>query len=747
MDLDCQGALTVRTHQSCIGKVHTPADDLSLHVSMIEAMDDTLIMRCSLSALKFSARCADRFQATYGWETEWRKSTLYAFNTAPPQGEDALMPSVDYKNPQAEVTFWHQVPIVQDHITFLRVPINQPQKQFLFLRDIISNFKFPLLSSCLPLTLLRRIISQSVISKLRPHLALQPVSLANAVRLDKMLTTKIHAHLGFPFHFNSALLATPLELRGLGFPSISRLNSSLAVSGLQQDLTHHIPFFRTMAQISLSDWACGSNNCLNPLSCHSHLPPCHPHLLPSAWSIASSTLFSLQLSIIPTNLSFILNGNVSLRHLHSQFHNLYPFFPAIPSRTLSNFEKHGFTLLKHFGSFSSLTRFSSFPSFMPHLLQFPSHQYYLTRDWPLLTSWFAFIPLLLRHTCLPDPSILASPSHRKIIAENSILALSKMLSHSSSYSHPSQHADLLAMDGSMVSDPLTGRKSVTFAVAASGTVFSTSLPFKMLDAGILHGEVYAIVAASLLSLHCPNHPQLHIISDHLNSVNLLHSLPSPLRLINHPARALYRWVLDIWSRLPAAPTISHVHAHTNAHNIKSNLNRLVDHVASSSQHLPLPPPSVPVPSFFMDNFMTFSSSHGFIESSIFVYVDSLLAKAHAASLNSCHEPLPPLPLFDNTPPPTYPYTKSPSSYSAVIQLYARSGQLDTALLLSSRLNEGFQPWCRFGCQQIEDPHHIFILCPNFTSLWRDYAQRLKSTTLAVLDTYHLPKQDISFIIE
>ena len=583
MDLDCQGALTVRTHQSRIGKVHTPADNLSLHVSMIEAMDDTLIMRCSLSALKFSARCTDRFQATYGWEMEWRKSTLYAFNTAPPQGEDALMPSVDYKN--------------------------------------------------------------------------------------------------------------------------------------------------------------------HPLSCHSRLPPCHPRLLPSAWSIASSTLFSLQLSIIPTDLSFILNGNVSLRHLHSQFHNLYPSFPAIPSRTLSNFENHGFTLLKHFGSFSSLTCFSSFPSFMPHLLQFPSHQYYLTQDWPLLTSWFAFIPLLLHHTCLPDPSILASPSHRKIIAENSILALSETLSHSSSYSHPSQHADLLATDGSMVSDPLTGRKSVTFAVAASGTVFSTSLPFKMLDAGILHGEVYAIVAASLLSLHRPNHPQPHIISDHLNSVNLLRSLPSPLRLVNHPAHALYRWVLDIWSRLPAAPTISHVRAHTNAHDIKSNLNRLVDHVASSSQHLPLPPPSVPVPSFFMDNFMTFSSSHGFIESSIFVYVDSLLAKAHAASLNSCHEPLPLLPLFDNTPPPTYPYTKSPSSYSAVIQLYARSGQLDTALLLSSRLNEGFQPWCRFGCQKIEDPHHIFVLCPNFTSLWRDYAQRLKSTTLAVLDTYHLPEQDISFIIE
>ena len=145
--------------------------------------------------------------------------------------------------------------------------------------------------------------------------------------------------------------------------------------------------------------------------------------------------------------------------------------------------------------------------------------------------------------------------------------------------------------------------------------------------------------------------------------------------------------------------------------------------------------------------MLFSSSDGFIESSILHYVDSLLANSLAATLNTCHEPLPPLPLFDNTPPPTYPYTKSPSSYSAVIQLYARSGQLDTALHLSNHLKDGFQPWCRFACRQIEDPHHIFVLCPRFTSLWDTYGQRLKNDVLTILDAYHLTEQDRSFIIE
>ena len=117
----------------------------------------------------------------------------------------------------------------------------------------------------------------------------------------------------------------------------------------------------------------------------------------------------------------------------------------------------------------------------------------------------------------------------------------------------------------------------------------------------------------------------------------------------------------------------HSSSHSDVLDIRSNLNS---------------PPSVPIPSFFMDKFMLFSPSLGFMEHSLSSYVDALLAKAQSATVNSCHEPLLPLPLFDITPPPSYPYTKTPSSYSAVIQLYARSGQLDTAFHLSSHLKDG-----------------------------------------------------------
>jgi hypothetical protein len=59
---------------------------------------------------------------------------------------------------------------------------------------------------------------------------------------------------------------------------------------------------------------------------------------------------------------------------------------------------------------------------------------------------------------------------------------------------------------------------------------------------------------------------------------------------------------------------------------QSSLNRLVDHIASSSQYLPLPPLHVPTPSFFMDNFMLFSSSQGFVEWSSSSFVGTLLAR-------------------------------------------------------------------------------------------------------------------------
>lgn len=184
---------------------------------MIEAMDNSLLPSSNLSSLKHMDRATDCFQATYGWETEWQKSSPYVYNTPPPDDQQALMPAVSPINPQSDLTMWHHVPVITNCTTFLRIPINQPIVQFSILCDIILNFSFPPSHRPLPLTLLCKVIGQNLVSKLRPHLALQPISHHNAVQLDHLLALKIHQYLAFPFHFKTLLLTTPLSLRGLAF--------------------------------------------------------------------------------------------------------------------------------------------------------------------------------------------------------------------------------------------------------------------------------------------------------------------------------------------------------------------------------------------------------------------------------------------------------------------------------------------------------------------------------------------------
>jgi hypothetical protein len=391
------------------------------------------------------------------------------------------------------------------------------------------------------------------------------------------------------------------------------------------------------------------------------------------------------------------------------------------------------------------------PLFLPLHLHFPPHLYFLTRDWPILSHWLQFLPTLLSRISFPDLSLLLAPSCRRQLAETHIRHLSSSPIHSFPlHQHPHQHPHhifpptFFACDGSMVTNNTSGKRTTTFAVTTPNSAFVASLHPSAHHTNILHGEIYGLIAASLVSSHVPN---AHIFSDHLNSIKLLSTNPSLLTLRNNSARSLYRWLLSLWSS-GQKPQLTHVRAHTNASDIPSQLNHIADSLATTSQTFPLLPPSVPVPTFFMDLFMLFSPSHGFVESSITSFVDLSLARSASLSFDTCHQPLPPLPLFDNTPPPPYPYTKTASSYSSTVQLYARSGQLDSRILLSARLKGSYQPWCRFGCPVLEDAHHLFVNCPKFSSLRAGYQKRLLDTIKDSLRHVHILSQDDqSFIFE
>lgn len=565
-----------------------------------------------------------------------------------------------------------------------------------------SHFSFPLFPRHLPFTALRRSICLKPISQICPLLSFQPLSETHANTLDMMIAHKVHAYLGMPFHFNSSLLTLPVSSWGFGFTSIARLNSTLAVSGLQQDLNHHIPILRNIARVTLADWMCQLNRCQPPL----HITDSSPsfsrqkHKLPCSWLSAYNTLKTLSISFHATDLSYLLTGDVSLTHLHNLTSHILPSLP--PSRMLSNFSKFGFHSLRDVGSwvFPSISPLPT--SFRANDLSFPPSQYFLTHDWPSLRSWLTSLPDILPTLSPLSPLLLLPRTVRQNLAELSLLRISEIPLLSFPFTAPPH---LFASNGS--ASHTTISPDVTCAVFGNGRAFPLSLHSFRNSASILIAETYGILTALLLTRKASQSNVIY--TDHLNCVNLLTHAPqtTPQSLFMNPARSIYRWILDVLHRkvrkddegFPSlvgedeeasqepvmsslstpSLTISHVKAYTDNSTTPSDLNRLVDFVASRAHRPSLSPPSVPLPTFMMDDFMPFTNSLGFFDTPIASVVENgLQAVGSASSVASSH-------FYDHHPPPQHPYTQETSSYSAVVQLYSRSNQLDSAFTLSDRL--------------------------------------------------------------
>ncbi|KAG6828080.1 hypothetical protein H0H92_009308 [Tricholoma furcatifolium] len=184
----------------------------------------------------------------------------------------------------------------------------------------------------------------------------------------------------------------------------------------------------------------------------------------------------------------------------------------------------------------------------------------------------------------------------------------------------------------------------------------------------------------------------------------------------------------------------HIKAHTSTNSVPANLNRLADTLASSAHYIHLPPISAPLPTFSMDPFTPYTDHDGWIETPIQSFVTNHLFRAHISHLVSPLSSLLLQPyLYDTRPPPDYPYSRAPSSFSAVVQLYLRAHQLDTAERLANRLPDRFDPCCRFGCRSIETEHHIFVSCPFFNHLREDTTKQLVSQTITILDIFCIPE--------
>jgi hypothetical protein len=176
-------------------------------------------------------------------------------------------------------------------------------------------------------------------------------------------------------------------------------------------------------------------------------------------------------------------------------------------------------------------------------------------------------------------------------------------------------------------------------------------------------------------------------------------------------RSYYRWILDLVERKSAI--ITYTKAHTNDVTLPGSLNREADYLASSAQKCITTIPLAPVPTFFMDPYTFYRHHDGWVESNVRYFVDHFSAKSTADALALMPKHRMSTWLYDLHPPPTWIYLKASSAYTALVQLYARSGQLPTADGMY-RKNATPSSVCRFGCPVTENPHHIFAVCGHFS---------------------------------
>ncbi|KAG1896040.1 uncharacterized protein F5891DRAFT_902902, partial [Suillus fuscotomentosus] len=136
--------------------------------------------------------------------------------------------------------------------------------------------------------------------------------------------------------------------------------------------------------------------------------------------------------------------------------------------------------------------------------------------------------------------------------------------------------------------------------------------------------------------------------------------------------------------------------------------------------------------FSMDDYTMFASGYGCVENNLFSFLVSRLENSYALSDSFRPARALTLALYDSRRLPDFPHTRASSSFSAVVQLYAPSSQLDTAEVRHGRYHDT-PPWCHFGCDAFKSVHHIFARCPAFLAIRRAHGMQLCDETSSWLE--------------
>jgi hypothetical protein len=685
----------------------------------------------------------EHFQFAYGWLTQWEKTYAYLLGPSGPVPSTVSMPSITIQDGiHPHTVTWHEVPLKIGELEFLRCKVDDPIWRFEGARSIIDNFKFPKFTIGALLTLLRKIIWQNLVSRLRALLSIQPIKPGDALNLDKIIASKVHHITGFPYNLNMDIMTLPVNLHGLDYPSLAFINAGIATEGLWCDLNHHVPAYRIMARLTLADWTCAVNHCIYPLDGKGLLRDFTGQYwkIPAAWIIAHKVLttFELKLALQVTDNSHILRGEVSLSHILNiaKAHR-----KTVPDgRAIKMLSSRGIISLADIGSWQTVSGIVARFKSNEHTPDGANWTAKAKENWTRIArmmqeidaKWFTF----------GDPELMTTREVRKCCAELFIKMIAKVQPLP-----PSNlpHVGLnWASDGSMVpvGSGIGDSKSVMAALAGPSTL---ALRISGRNVSILQGELIGIVAGLLMASESPQSSTLH--TDHLNSVRLIEDFRSKVgqdaKLMYMNGRSYYCWIADLARR--SRTSVVHVKSHTNDSGIGSCLNAQADHYALKAQNAPHILPFASIPTFLMDDYTYYRDVDGWIETNIRVFTDFFLAKQTAKSLSLAHHYQMATWLYDQRSHPTYPYTKASSTYSARVQLYARSGQLPTAL--SMKMKKTVNSGCRYGCWESEDMYHIFIKCERFKVFRGEASEMLVSRVKREINKNNLEEPYVIGLLE
>ncbi|KAL0946881.1 hypothetical protein HGRIS_013047 [Hohenbuehelia grisea] len=532
------------------------------------------------------------------------------------------------------------------------------------------------------------------------------------------------------------------------------MNAGYAVQGLLRDLNHHIPTFRNMARVTLADWTCMPGHCVYPLADAGLAFSFNRQTrnFPSNWITAHSILREQRISIRQTDLSYVYSGDAALRHIL----RLTPVGTQSPLLSLDvvALERRHITHMRH------LVNWDYQPGNLrdrPIAVVLPALRTSLAGTTALLAAervahwlaahaWDVLTPDhdLLVPPPLGEPWRLALPRDiRMHQAEQLLISLCRLALNPGH----GTGANIAVSDASMVPAAAHrgAHRSVIAAAASDAASIAVSLASFEKSAGILHGEVYAIIIAYLLS-KLARTPVDILYSDHQNSTRLINDA------LRHPplqhawsartGRPLYRWLMHILSpeSPDAQPNLAYTPAHTGNLSTPALANTFVDSLAGSAQAQAIPPVAAPVPTFTMDDFMIYTPAHSYVDTDPRLFVEETMVDTLANDFKSFRPAsFMSLSLYDSHPPPEHPYVRASAAYSATVQLYAHSQQLDTKLTRFVCL-KNTTPWCSFGCDRLETAHHIFVVCPSFKG-FRDAARKtVHEETSAILENADLAEQ-------